>query len=96
MNAICNFVYDQFDIAIGNRILNQIDNIVPVFVACGGKKETAIDFMLSKKLIGKIEGRFEDYVKGALKDLLDLINKTYGEGVLVRCEKTIKNIMRML
>ena len=96
MNAICNFVYEQFDIAIGNRILNQIDNIVPVFVACGGKKETAIDFMLSKKLIGKIEGRFEDYVKGALKDLLDLINKTYGEGVLVRCEKTIKNIMRML
>ena len=96
MNAICNFVYEQFDIAIGNRILNQIDNIVPVFVACGGKKETAVDFMLSKKLISKIEGRFEDYVKGALKDLLELIGRTYGEGVLVRSEKTIKNIMRML
>jgi hypothetical protein len=96
MNVICDYVYDQFDIAIGNRILNQIDNIVPVFVACGGKKETAIDFMLSKKLIGKVEGRFEDYVKGALKDLLELIAKTYGEGVLVRCEKTIKNIMRTL
>ena len=96
LNVIGEYVYDQFGIAIGNRILTQIDNIVPVFVACGGKKETAVDFMLSKKLVSKIEGRFEEYVKGALKELLDLLAKTYGEGVLPRTEKTIKNILRTL
>ena len=52
--------------------------------------------MLSKKLVSKIEGRFEEYVKGALKELLDLLAKTYGEGVLPRTEKTIKNILRTL
>lgn len=95
-NAICEYVYDQFDIAIGNRILTQIDNICPVFVAAGGTKETVIDFMLSKKLIGKIEGRFEEYVKGALKGLTDLIDKTYGHGVLARTERTINSILRTL
>ncbi|MBR4420490.1 MAG: hypothetical protein IKT32_06375 [Clostridia bacterium] len=96
LNAIGEFVYDQFGIAIGNRILTQIDNIVPVFVASGGTKETAIDFMISKKLVSKIEGRFEEYVKTALKQLLDLIAKTYGEKVLPKTEKVINNILRTL
>ena len=96
LNAISDFVYEQFDVAMGNRILNQIQRIVPVFTACGGTKETAIDFMLSKKLLSKIEGRFEDYVKGALKKLLALIEKTYGAGVLTRSEKTIQGIIKTL
>lgn len=96
INAISDFVYDQFGIAIGNRILTQIDNIVPVFVAAGGTKECAIDFMVSKKLISKVEGRFEEYVKNALKQLLVLINKTYGEKALPRTEKVINNILRTL
>ncbi len=96
LNVITEYVYEQFGIAIGNRILTQIDNLVPVFVAAGGTKETAIDFMISKKLVSKIEGRFEEYVKAALKQLLDLISKTYGADVLPRTEKTIKKILRTL
>lgn len=94
--SITDFIYEKFDITFGNRILNQINAIVPVFVSCGGKKEDALDFLLSRKIIGKIEGRFEDYVKNALKDLLTLIQKTYGSGTLSRSEKTIKSLMRRL
>ncbi len=96
LSAVCDYVYDQFGIAIGNRIINQITNIVPVFVACGGTKEAAIDFMLSKKLVAKIEGRFEDYVKDALTGLIGLMNKTYGEGILARTEHTAKMMIRSL
>ena len=96
MNAVCDYVYDRFGIAIGNRILNQIATIVPVFVACGGTKEAAIDFMLSKKLISKVEGRFEEYVKDALAGLIDLLQKTYGPGVLKRSEAVAASIMRNL
>ena len=74
----------------------QVEAIVPTYVACGGSKEEAVDFLLSRKLISKIEGRFEEYVKGALKKLLALVEKTYGAGVLKRSEKTIKSLMRRL
>ena len=94
--TITDFIYDKFDITFGNRIQMQINNIVPVFVAAGGKKEDALDFLLSRKVISKIEGRFEDYVKGALKELLTLIEKTYGAGVLHRSIHTINIIMRRL
>ena len=40
--------------------------------------------------------RFEEYVKGALKQLNALIEETYGAGVLKRCEQTIKSLMRRL
>lgn len=94
--TITDFIYEKFDITFGNRILMQITNIVPVFIACGGKKEDALDFLLSRKVISKIEGRFEDYVKVALRELVTLMEKTYGAGVLKRSEKTAQAIMRRL
>ena len=96
LSAICDYVYDQFGIAIGNRIMNQIAHIVPVFVACGGTKESAIDFMISKKLVSKIEGRFEEYVKDALLGLNKLLAKTYGPGVMKLTERTSNSIIRTL
>ena len=96
LNTVCEYVYDQFGIAIGNRIMNQIDNIGPVFMACGGTKDAAIDYMISKKLISKVEGRFEEYVKDALGGLIQLLHKTYGVNVLKLTEKTAQNIMRTL
>ena len=95
-NIITSFINDKFDITFGNRILNQIEELVPIFVACGGKKEEALDFLLSRKVISKIEGRFEDYVKSALKDLLLLLNKTYGANIFKRSVQTINSILRRL
>ena len=94
--TISDYIYDQFDITFGNRILNQISELVPVFVSCGGTKEEALDFLLSRKVISKIEGRFEEYVKNALRELLNLTHKTSGKDVLKRSEKTIQNLMRRL
>ena len=96
LDELSDFIYDKFDIAIGNRILNQTEKIVPAFVAAGGTKEDALDFMLSKKLFSKIEGRFEDYVKPALEETLNLISKLYGKGKLFRSEKVINKIIKTL
>ena len=93
---ITDFIYDQFDLTFGNRILNQIESLVPVFIACGGKKEDALDFLLSRKVLAKLEGRFEEYVRGALKQLLQLLAKVYGSGVFSRSEKVINTLIRRL
>ena len=93
---ITDFIYQEFDISFGNRILNQIEELVPVFVASGGEKQDALDLLLSRKLISKLEGRFEDYVYDSLKRLLELFNKTYGDESFDRCKKIIKSIMKKL
>ncbi len=93
---ITDYIYEEFDVTFGNRILNQIDVLVPTFIACGGKKEDALDFLLSRKVIVKLEGRFEEYVKGALKRLITLIEKTYGVNTFKQSEKLINNLIRKL
>lgn len=96
LDKISGFVYDTFDVAVGNRILNQLEKIVPAFIACGGTKEDALDFMLCKKLFSKLEGRFEDYVKPALEETLALMDETYGKGTLSCSEKVIRKIIKTL
>ena len=96
LDRLSDFIYEKFDITIGNRILNQIKQIVPVFIAAGGTKEDALDFMLCKKLFSKIEGRFEDFVKPALEETLNLLAELYGKGRLPRSEKGINKIIKSL
>ena len=96
LKKVLDFVYSRFDLSIGNRILHQIEEIVPCFVACGGKKEDAIDFMLCKKLFAKLEGRFEEYVKSSLNETIELIQETYGQGVLHRSEQVLRKIEKSL
>ncbi len=93
---ICDFIRDAFDIRFGNRIMVQINQFVPVYVALGGTKEAALDFMLASKVLRKLEGMFEDYVKDELLKLTKMLNSTYGKGVMVETERVIAKILRRL
>lgn len=95
-NKVTTYIYETFDVTFGNRILNQMEIIVPVYVASGGKKEEALDFILSRKIISKLDGRFEEYVKPSLKKLLDLIHDTYGADTLPLSTNAINNLIRKL
>lgn len=94
--SLCTFVFDTFDITFGNRIMNQIKVFVPVYVACGGSKEQAIDLMFAKKIMRKLEGKYDDYIKDGLFRLITLINNKYGKGVFVETEKVINKLRRKL
>ena len=94
--TITNFIYEEFDLTFGNRILNQIEVLVPTYLACGGTKEEILDFLLTRKVLAKLEGRFEEYVKNSLKQLLNVLAKTYGKGVFKLSEKQINSMIRKL
>ena len=94
--SLINYTYQNFDITIGNRIMHQLEILVPVYVACGGKKEEALDFMFSRKVLSKLSGRFEDYLKDGLLNLKTLINKTYGENKFTHSFIEINRLLRKL
>lgn len=94
--VLTDYTYEMFDLTFGNRILRQIQIFVPVFVACGGSKLEALDFLFSQKVVRKLEGRFEDYIKQGLLDLKTLIVKTYGENTFVETNHNIDRLLRKL
>lgn len=95
-NIITNFVYDTFDLTFGNRIMHQIEVLVPTYHECGGSKLDALDFMFSRKVISKLDGRFEDYIKSGLINLKKLIVKTYGENEFKLTSHAIDKLLRKL
>ena len=94
--TVTDFAFEKFDLTFGNRINNQINQLVPVFVECGGTKEDALDFMFSRKVVSKLSGRFEDYIKQGLLDLKALIRKVYGKAAFPLTNKEIDRLVRKL
>lgn len=95
-NVITSYTYNTFDLTFGNRIMHQIETLVPIYVACGGDKLDALDFMFSKKVVSKLEGRFEDYIKKGLLTLKGLIDKTYGSEAFPQTKHTIDKLVKKL
>ena len=93
---LCDFMRDAFDIRFGNRIMVQIQGYVPVYVALGGSKEEALDDIFATKIMRKLDGVFEDYIKDELAKLLALLHSLYGKGTFVQTERTIEKILKRL
>ena len=95
-DAVANYIAENFSVAYGNRILNQIENFVPAFVGCGGKKEDALDYILSEKIVRKLQGRFEDYVRPCLEEVDKMLTSLYGAKEFPRTRKRIKERIKKL
>ena len=93
---ICEFMKEAFDVRFGNRIMVQIETFVPVYVALGGSKEQALDFMFARKILRKVDGMSEDYVKDELNNLTKLINTLYGKKVFTETEIMIAKFLKRL
>ena len=93
---ICDFMKEAFNVSFGNRIMTQIESFVPIYVALGGTKEEALDFLFARKILRKVEGMFEDFVKEELANLSNLITKTYGKGIFKETEKLIAKFTKRL
>lgn len=93
---LCAYVADTFDLRFGNRIMNQIDNFLPIFVALGGTKEAALDIMFARKILRKLDGKFESYIKDGLVKLSRYINQSYGKHVFKETEALIEKLRKKL
>ena len=93
---LTDFISETFDVQFGNRIMNQIDNFLPVFVGLGGSKNEALDFMLARKVLRKLDGKFESYIKDGLNKLTRYLNTEYGKHVFPESEASIERYRRKL
>ena len=95
-SALADFMYDIFDVSFGNRILNQIVKFVPVYVACGGTAAKALDLMFSRKVMRKLEGRFDDEMKDNLDKLEKLVLNMFGKKEFSETLEVIARLKRKM
>lgn len=90
------YLVSTFHITFGNRIMVQIKNYIPVFVACGGTEIEAIDDIISKKILRKLETLKPVFVKNKSQELKNKLNEVFGEDVMKDCLEFIDNLINNL
>ena len=92
IDKLDKYLIDTFHITFGNRIMKQIRAYVPVLVACGGTELEALDDILSRKVLRKLESKNPVYVRSQSEALCNFLDDLFGQDKMVLCKETIKNI----
>ena len=88
------YLIDRFHITFGNRIMKQIKTYIPVYVACGGNELDALDDILSKKIIRKLETQNPIYLRNSSEALISFINDLFGDDKMPLCKEYIRRLQR--
>lgn len=83
------YVIKHFRLAFGNRIMKQLRDYVPCYIACGGTEIEAIDFMVAKKVLRKFESLSLGFMKDELTKFQDYLDKTFGKDQMAICKEYI-------
>ena len=86
------YLSEVFQVTFGNRIRRQIEKYVPIYIACGGKEEEALDDMLAKKVLRKLESQNPIYIKAKADDLINKLNEVFGKDKMPVCEAVIRKM----
>jgi len=80
-----NYVIAHFRIAFGNRIVKQLCDFVPAYIACGGDEMVAVDYLICHKILRKFEQLNLSYIRSEIDGFINFLNETFGEGVMKEC-----------
>jgi MoxR-like ATPase len=87
------YLKTQFGVTFGNRIRRQIETYVPVYIACGGTELQALDDLLAKKVLRKLESQNPVYVKNKANELIAKFHDIFGLDTMKECIATVQRFV---
>ncbi len=89
------YLINNFKLAFGNRIMKQLKDYVPCYMACGGTEIEAIDFMVAKKVLRKFESLNLGYMKDELTRFSSYLDKQFGKNTMAICKEYVEYLKKM-
>ena len=90
------YVIDHFRLAFGNRIVKQLREFVPAFVACGGDEVAGIDYLIAHKILRKFEQLNLAYIKDEIDGLINYLEKLFGTGKTPECKAYLLRLKKTI
>ncbi len=78
MQKLDNYLITRFKLSFGNRIMKQLYDFIPVYVACGGTELGGMDYIIARKVLKKFESMNVSFVRDEITGLINYIEKTFG------------------
>lgn len=78
LDKLDKYLIEHFRLTFGNRIMRQMKDFVPCYVACGGTEIDGIDFMFAKKILRKFESLGLGFIRDELDGLVIYLDHEFG------------------
>ena len=79
LDKLDGYLQTRFKLAFGNRIIKQMHDFIPVYVACGGKELDGMDYIVARKVLKKLESLNVTFVRDEIRSLNEYIEKVFGK-----------------
>ena len=90
-----DYVIEHFRLAFGNRIVKQLREFVPVYVACGGTEIDGLDYVLCNKILRKFESLNLAYIRDEVDDYIQYLNDHFGEENMSECKEYLTRLKKL-
>ncbi|MDE7182135.1 MAG: AAA family ATPase [Clostridia bacterium] len=94
LEKLDKYMIDTFRVTFGNRIMKQITEYIPVYVACGGDELEALDDILAKKVMRKLGAQNPVYIRNNAEKFIRHMEELFGEDGLPLCKAHVERLLK--
>ncbi len=95
MDKLDKYLQTRFKLAFGNRIIKQMYDFIPVYVACGGTELDGMDYIIARKVLKKFESMNVSFVRDEIKGLIVYIEKVFGRSNMADSKAYLQRIQNL-
>lgn len=93
--ALDDYVIEHFRLAFGNRIMKQLNDFVPAYVACGGTEIDGLDYVLCHKIFRKFESLNLSFIRDEIDGLISYLDKNFGRQNMNECKEYLRRLQKL-
>ena len=95
LDKLDGYLQTRFKLAFGNRIIKQMHDFIPVYVACGGKELDGMDYIVARKVLKKLESLNVTFVRDEIRGLIEYIEKVFGKSNMTDSKAYLTRIQNL-
>lgn len=95
MQKLDNYLITRFKLSFGNRIMKQMYDFIPVYVACGGTELGGMDYIIARKVLKKFESMNVTFVRDEITGLINYIDKIFGKTEMEDSKSYLRRIQNL-
>lgn len=95
MQKLDNYLITRFKLSFGNRIMKQLYDFIPVYVACDGTELGGMDYIVARKVLKKFESMNVTFVRDEITGLITYIDKLFGKAEMQDSKAYLRRIQNL-
>ena len=95
LDKLDSYLIKHFRLTFGNRIMRQMKDYIPCYVACGGAEIDGLDFIFASKVLRKFESLGMGFIRDEIDGLITYLDHVFGEENMQISKSYLQRLKKM-